>query len=429
MTPILQGLLDFIDASPTPYHVVENLIAPLKNKGYECLTLKQPWHLEAGGRYYVERGGSLIAFTLPKDPNTLYETGFRVIASHTDSPSFRVKPISGISESGYYRLNTEMYGGGIALSWFDRPLYLAGRVVLKSEDAFAPLVQPIILDKPLLQIPSVAIHLNPEVNKGLEINRQVDTLPILGLIQESLEANDLLLDSIASQLGVCKTSILDFDLFLSPCEKSCLIGLDEAFISAPRLDNLAMVHASLEGLLQSDEGGARLAVWFNNEETGSLSHQGAASPLLAQVLKRLVSALGGSAEAYYQMVYASFMISADMAHALHPAHPEHHDKTHRPAMNEGVVIKYHANQNYTTDAKSAAVIMQVAERAGVRLQSFANHSNKRSGGTLGSVLMGQIDFESVDLGNAMLGMHASREMAGSKDHEHAVQLFKTFYSL
>lgn len=427
---IAKELLDFLYDSPTAFHAVENISEILIKQGFKELKEEDKWKLKKDGRYFVKKNDSaLIAFVVGEDAPQ--EKGFKIIGAHTDSPGFRIKPRPEmIAENAYLKLNTEVYGGPILATWFDRPLALAGRVTLKSDNPLYPKIEFININRPILIIPSLAIHMNRNVNQGVEINRQKDVLPLMTMINDSLEKDNLLLQVISEELNVSKEEIIDFDLFPYEFEKGSLIGLKEEFISSARLDDLSMVHAGLKALtaVKSSKGTNVLAC-FDNEEVGSSTKQGADSELLASILERIVIALKGDREDYLRSLAKSFIISADLAHAVHPNYGEKHDPQLRPVINGGPVIKIAASQSYTTDAESSAAYEMICKKAGVPYQKFANRSDSRGGSTIGPINSTHLNIRSVDMGNPVLGMHSIRELGGVKDHYYCIKSFEEFYKL
>lgn len=423
-------LIEFIHKSPTAFHAVEEVKKILKENNFEELKEENKWHLQSGGKYYVTKNSSAImAFIMGKKKSS--ESGFRLIGSHTDSPSFRIKPSAEmISEGNYLKLNTEVYGGPILSTWFDRPLSIAGRVIIKSDNPFEPVEKLVNIQRPILIIPNIAIHMNRDVNEGYKINKQKDTLPLVAMIEEKLEANNYLITLLEKELKVDKKDILDFDLFLYEFEKGCIMGANDEFISSSRLDDLSMVHASMKALIKSEESEAtKVMICFDNEEVGSMTKQGANSPLLSNLLERIVSAQDGNREDYFRALSKSFMISADLAHAVHPNLGEKHDPVNRPVINKGPVIKYAASQSYTTDANSAAIYMAICEKSNVPYQKFVNRSDLRGGSTIGPLSASQVNIPSVDMGSPILAMHSIRELGGVQDHYYTTKSFETFYSI
>lgn len=423
-------LIDFVSFSPSKYHVVRNIKAALLRKGFKELPLAEPWQIEKEGKYFVAQNDTtLAAFIVGMGQPE--KDGFRIIAAHTDAPTIKVKPSPEIVvNNSYIKLNTEVYGGAILNTWFDRPLSIAGRVVLKSKTPFKPEVRQLIIKRPLLQIPNLAIHFNRKVNDGVPINPQKELTPLLACIKSPLENQNYLVEIIAQELNISPDAILDFDLSLYDTEKGCLIGANNEFISCARLDNLSMIHAGMEGLFTSPNINAtQIMVCFDNEEVGSRTRQGAASPFLKNVLERIIYKLNGDKEEYMRAIYNSFMISADPAHGLHPNYAEMSCPTNHPIINKGPVIKYNADQKYTTDAESGAVFAQLAEMAGSPVQRFTNRSDLAGGSTLGSISTTQVDFKCVDVGTPILAMHSIRELCGVYDHFNIKNIFKTFYSI
>lgn len=423
-----QELLDFIDDSPSCFHVVDNVKKILVLQGFGELSLEKKWSVIQGGKYFVTRNNSaLIAFIVGQGEPDLH--GFNLIGAHTDSPSFRVKPLSEIQVEGHYlKLNVETYGGPILNTWLDRPLSLAGRIVLRGESPFTPQIKLFRSDRPLLVIPNLAIHMNPKVNEGLELNKQKDMLPLLSQITEDLQKEGILIHLLSETLGCPPEDILDFDLFLHEYEKGCLLGLQQEFISSGRLDDLAMIHAGSWALAKAMPAlKTQVLACFDHEECGSKSKQGAASPFLSHVLERILLVQKKDREAYFQALAHSFLISADMTHALHPNAIEKHDPVNRPILNRGPVIKISANQSYSTDAESAAVFASLCQRAGVQFQKFVNRSDERGGSTIGPISSTHLDIRSVDIGNPVLAMHSVRELGGVKDHLAIAKVFSTFY--
>ncbi|MGL4331951.1 MAG: M18 family aminopeptidase [Bacteroidales bacterium] len=427
---LARKLINFVGESPSTYHAVETVKEHLLAHGFTQLKMGDAWKIKQGGKYFVKKNHSSI-FAFVPGQGDVAEEGFKMICAHADSPSFRIKPNAEMSVEGrYLKLNTEVYGGPILYTWFDRPLSLAGRVILKSNDPLNPNTALINIDRPLLIIPHLAIHLNRAVNEGVNISKQKDMLPVIALINEHFQKENLLVRLIANELEVEPEEVLDFDLTLYDYAKGELVGLNEEFISCGKLDDLAMVHAGMKALLNSEScAKTKVLAIFDNEEVGSGTKQGAASPVLKNILERMTYALGGTMDDFYRAIDHSFMISADMAHALHPNYPEKHDPTNHPLMNGGPVIKIHANQKYVSDGDSTAVFETICKLAGVPCQKFVNHSDMVGGSTLGNILLTQMEMRGVDIGNPMWGMHSVRETAGVTDHAYAVRAFTEFYNL
>ena len=421
-----RDLIDFLHRSPSAYQAVEVIAAQLEAAGYRELNGEDVWSVKAGDKVYTIRNGSaLFAADLGQAEPA---GGFRLIGSHSDSPSFRIKPNAEIRAEGFVKLNTEVYGGPILNTWFDRPLSAAGRVALKGEDPLSPRLQAVDLEKPILYIANPAIHMNRDVNKGVELNAQTQVLPVLTL--EAVPAEGPVFQQLlADHLGVPLSDILDYELYLYETAPGELVGLREEFISSKRMDNLAMAHASIRALTETSGSAIRVAAVYDNEEVGSRTKQGAGSPSLAHFLERLVLALGGDRADYLQALEKSFLISADLAHAVHPNFADYADPTNRPRINGGPVIKIAANQSYTSDAQSTAVFKGICEAAGVPCQIFVNRSDKSGGSTIGPISSTVLPIRSVDIGNPILGMHSVRELGGVDDHYFVYQAFKVFYGL
>ncbi len=424
-----ENLIDYIYDSPTAFNAVETSKNLLMKHGFDELKMNEKWTLKVGGKYFVTKNSSsLTAFVVNSDN---IQDGFRIIGSHSDSPTFRIKPNAEMSvENTYLKLNTEAYGGAILSTWFDRPLSIAGRVVLKSENILCPREEIININKPICIIPNLAIHMNRSINDGYKFNKQKDTLPLVGLINETLEKDEFLLNEICKILNVNKEDILDFDLYLYEYEKGSIIGPNEEFISSSRLDNLSMAHASLHGLIDAKgQKGINITAIFDNEEVGSSTKQGADSNMLLNLLERICISLGKDREEFLTAIYSSFMISADLAHALHPNVVEKHDPTNRPVIGGGPVIKISANQAYTSDAFSAGVYKNICEKCRVNYQQFVNRSDERGGSTIGPISSTHLEINSVDIGSPILSMHSIRELGSVEDHYNIYKTFIEFYRI
>ena len=424
----ITSLLNFLDKSPMSFNAVETISNTLSNAGFTPLAAADVWNIQPGGRYYITKNSSAIfAFIVGNgDP----QDGFRIISAHSDSPGFRIKPNPAIkSPEGVVKLNTEVYGGPILYTWFDRPLSVAGRVLLRGDDPFNPVTKIVKIDRPLLTIPHLAIHFNRQVNDGNKLSRQKDMLPVLGIVKSELEADNLLMRS----LDIEPAEVVGMELGLYDTTPAMTIGADNEFITSGRLDDLSMVHAAMTALLEHADkpcNQTRVMAIFDNEETGSGTKQGAASPVLRDILRRLTDALDPeSPQTFYRAIARSFMVSADNAHALHPNYVEKQDPTNHPSLGGGPVIKINANCKYMTDGDSAAVFAEVCRRANVPFQYFVNHSDVAGGSTLGNILTSQIDLRGVDMGAAMWAMHSCRETASTIDHSYITQAFSTFYTL
>lgn len=422
-------VIEFIDESPSTYHVVKNCSDILDENGFERIMPREKWEIKKGGKYFLKKSSStIIAFTVGEDFDV--KNGFKIFGAHTDSPCFRIKPNPEIVTENVVRLNTEVYGGPILSTWFDRPLSIAGRVIVKGEDSFFPRTVKIKIDEPLLTIPNLAIHQNREVNNGVKIDKQNDVLPVISLINKNFEREGYLERIILEKTGIKKEDIIDFDLYLYATEKGCLLGANEEFMSSPKIDNLASVYTGLIGLLEAEENQDRINIFvaFDNEEIGSATKQGADSNYLLNTLERISLALGLSRGDFLQMLESSYILSADAAHAAHPAHLGKTDPTNRGKINEGISIKISAKQKYTSDGYSIAVIKQLIEGTEIQIQPFVNESNELGGSTIGPISSTHLDIDGVDLGVPMLAMHSVREICGIFDVFYLKELAKEFFS-
>ena len=426
---IARGLIEFLDQSPVNFYAARTVAERLDAAGYVCLDPKDAWNIAPGGKYYMVKNDSAVfAVEIPR--KAAPSAGFRIISAHSDSPTFRIKPNPEmVTDGGIVKLNVEVYGGPIFYTWFDRPLSIAGRVILRGDNPLNPRHELVKFDSPLLTIPHLAIHFNRAVNEGNKLSAQKDMLPVIGIIKERAEADGLLVRMVADKLGCKVEDILDFDLSLYDTTPACLVGMNEEFVSSGRLDDLSMVQAALEALLTAEGECPQIRVMaiFDNEETGSGTKQGAASPVLANMLRRVVESLGGGAEDFARSIANSFMVSADNAHAFHPNYAEKYDPTNHPVPGGGPVIKINARCKYMTDADSAGVFKAICEKAGVPCQMFVNHSDVAGGSTLGNILTAQMDLRGVDMGNALWAMHSVRETGSALDQAYTVKAFKTFY--
>lgn len=426
---VIDDLCRFMDDSPVNFLAVDTIEKRLKEAGFSCLNPSDEWELHSGDRHYVKANDSAIfAFIVG---NSKGVTPFHIVSAHSDSPGFRLKPNCEMQgEGGYVRLNTEVYGGPILYTWFDRPLSLAGRVILRTDNPLRPRAVTIHIKRQLLTIPHLAIHFNRQVNEGNKLSKQRDMLPVIAL--GASQGKNLILSLIAEELGVEQESIIDYDLSLYDTTPAATVGLKNEMISSGRLDDLSMVHAGLLALLgaaDTSTNATRVLAVFDNEETGSGTKQGAGSPVLEYVLRRINMAMGGKEQNFMQSVADSFMISADNAHGFHPNYPEKYDPTNHPVLGGGPCIKINANCKYMTDADSASVFAEICRRANVPFQYFVNHSDSAGGSTLGNILTGQMPLRGVDMGAPLWAMHSVRETASCNDHVYTYNAFKEFYSL
>lgn len=430
MKKFAENMLDFIYESPTQFNAVEVSAETLEKNGFEKLNPKENWKLEVGKKYYTTKNSSaLVAFKVNSDE--IEKEGFRIIGSHTDSPGFRIKPNAEMESCGVYlKLNTEGYGGMILSTWLDRPLAMAGRVFLRGENPFKPVEKIVNINKPVCIIPNLAIHMNRSINDGYKYNKQTDMLPLVGLINEQLEKDNYMIKLLASELNVEIEEIIDFDIFLYEYEKGCFTGANEEFISTGRLDNLSMYYSSVEALLDSDsKSGISIAVGFDNEEVGSSTKQGADSNMFLNILERICISLGKDRQQFFEAIENSFIISSDLAHAVHPNVNSMADPTNRPIMGKGPVIKVHAGQAYTSDGYSISVYKEICRECGVEYQEFVNKSDQRGGSTIGPISSTHIEIPSVDIGAPILSMHSIRELGCSEDFYNTYKTFVKFYEI
>lgn len=419
-----KGMLEFIEKSPSCFHAVANVKRLLEEQGFQELKEEAGWELASGKGYYVVRNdSSVIAFRLPQGE----ARGFHITAAHSDSPSFKIKEAPEIAvEEHYVKLNTEKYGGMILSTWLDRPLSVAGRVVVREKDNIVSKL--VNVDKDLLVIPNVAIHMNRDMNKGVEYNPQTDMLPLFADCSEGRKKNAFM-KRIAKAADVKQEDILGHDLFLYTREKGRILGENGEFVLSPRLDDLQCVYAAVKAFGESvPTQYVNVCAVFDNEEVGSGTKQGADSTFLEDTLFRIGESMKLDRSAYLRLVAGSFLISADNAHAVHPNHPEKADPTNRPYLNGGVVIKYHGSQRYTTDAVSAAKLKYLCEQAKVPFQSYANRSDIAGGSTLGNISTAHVSVSSVDIGLPQLAMHSAVETAGVRDTAYAIDMLKVFFA-
>lgn len=413
-----EELLSFIAASPTAFHACRNLAERLAGEGYTELREQDAWALQQGGRYFVRRNGSaLIAFRIPRGG----VKGFLMMAAHADSPSFKIKEHAAVPTAGMYtRLNVEKYGGMLCASWMDRPLSVAGRAAVRQDGRIV--MKLVNIQRDLLLIPHVAIHMDRSVNDGKKFDPNTDMLPLFGDSEAAGDFDRL----IAESLGIKQENVLATDLFLYPRTPGSIWGARGEYLSSPRLDDLQCVFGCTEGFLQAEEGeNVPVLCVFDNEEVGSGTKQGAGSSFLQDVLARAAESCGAELR---RCLAGSFLVSADNAHALHPNHPEYADRNDRPEMNKGIVVKYNANQRYTTDAVSAAAFTELCRKAGVPTQRFTNRADLPGGSTLGNISTAHVSVDSVDIGLAQLAMHSAYETAGTKDTEYLIRAARAYYA-
>ncbi len=427
---IVTELLGFIKAATSPYQVVEEGIKKLKTSGFQEIKMKERWSLQKGGAYYImPYATSLFAFTVGSGWEE--DRNFRIAAAHTDHPGFRVKPKAEMVTGEYCKLNTEVYGGPILNTWLDRPLSIAGRAAIRSRDPLHPDMRLIDIKKPILTIPNLAIHINRDVNKGVELNKQTDTIPLIAMMKDSLNKDKFFIRYLAGQLKVNAEDILDYDMYIYNAEEGSLIGMEEEFVSCPRLDNLTSVWALLKGITEvRRKEGINLIALYDNEEIGSLSKQGADSALLNMILEKIYTGLGAvKREELYESMTDSLLLSVDVAHGVHPNRPEKYDPTNYTKLNGGVAFKINSNQKYTFDTEAIAIVQQICELYGIQYQKFVNRSDMPGGVTLGPIISSWIPVKTVDIGVPLLAMHSSREMMGAKDQGYLEKLVAGFFEL
>lgn len=424
----IESLLKFMDNSPCNFLAVDTIKKILEVNGFVEKKLSETIDAKAGAKFFFTKNDSAI-FAVKVGNRPIKETGYKIVAAHSDSPCFRIKPHAEMKcDGGIVKLNTEVYGGPILYTWFDRPLSIAGRVILKGDNPLNVVSRNIKINRPLMQISHLAIHFNRAVNEGNHLSKQKDMLPIIAKVNQGFETDNMLLNLVAQELGVTVDEILDFDLLLYDTTPACTFGLNDEFISSGRLDDLSMAHAAITAITEAtDDEATCIAAIFDNEETGSGTKQGAGSPVLANVLQRMAESQGCNFDEYCIALQKTFLISADNAHAHHPNYSEKYDPTNHPTMGGGPCIKINANCKYMSDAHSAAIFKSLCDAADSPCQYFVNHSDVAGGSTLGNILTGQIDIEGVDVGNPLLAMHSARETASVDDHINMIKVFKAFF--
>ncbi|TLX60477.1 M18 family aminopeptidase [Stutzerimonas nosocomialis] len=418
-----QGLIDYLMASPTPFHATASLAQRLQAAGFKPLHEGEPWHVEVGGRYYVTRNDSaIIAFRLGRTPPL--ESGVRLVGAHTDSPCLRVKPHPELQRQGFWQLGVEVYGGALLAPWFDRDLSLAGRVTFSRDG----LIESQLIDfkLPIATIPNLAIHLNREANQGWAINAQNELPPILAQVasQESLDFRALLAEQLSREHGLLADAVLDYELSFYDTQPAAVIGLNGDFVAGARLDNLLSCFAGLQALLKAGEDETCVLVCTDHEEIGSTSMCGADGPFLEQVLRRVLP----EGDGFVRVINRSLLISADNAHAVHPNYPDKHDGNHGPKLNAGPVIKVNSNQRYATNSETAGFFRHLCLAEEVPVQSFVTRSDMGCGSTIGPITAGQLGVRTVDIGLPTFAMHSIRELAGSQDLAHLVKVLTAFYT-
>ena len=451
-------LADFIKKAVSPYHPVEESRKILEAAGFFELSLNQDWDVKQGGKYYVlPFKTSLFAFTIPAQENdavlpgakkkskkvtdncegkALTSNSIHIAAAHTDFPCLHIKPVAEFESRGYLRINTEIYGGPILNTWLDRPLSVAGSVLLRSSEIYAPREVMVDFARPLLTIPNLAVHYNREVNEGVKLTKQNDMLPLLGMINDKLNKDSYFMDLLAKEIKEKKEDILDFDLYVYNAEEPTFVGLNNEMLSSPRLDNITSCLALVEGLInasiESECNDRRLnelnlIALFDNEELGSETKQGADSELLRVILRKIYRCLGKDEITLDTDIRKGFLLSVDVAHALHPAKAEKYDPVNNMRMGDGVTLKLSANQRYTYDGVAVACVQQLCEKYGIKYKKFVNHSDMPGGGTLGPIISSHLPMYTVDIGVPILAMHSARELMGASDQDELVKLITAFF--
>lgn len=423
-----EHLTAFLEKAVSPYHAVEACKEVLESAGFEEVHLKNKWQIKQGGKYFMcHFGSTLIAFTVGEDYQPV--DGFRIAACHTDFPCFRVKPNPEMTENQYLKLNVEPYGGMILNTWLDRPLSMAGRVSLRSENMFKPELRLVDFKKPMFLIPNLAIHMNRKVNEGVELNKQTDMLPLCGLYEEPSEKEGFFSKLLAEELNVEKEDILEYELNLYNADKPETTGLKDEFLSAPRLDNMTSVLAILDGIAKGErKRGINVACFFDNEEIGSRTKQGAGSAILNIVLEKLSDTLNPGCGMFVENMAESILLSVDVAHGLHPNQPGKSDPTHKNILGRGFVIKEAASQSYATDSEAVAILRQLCDSENIPYQRFANRSDSAGGGTLGSIASALLPVLTMDVGVPLLAMHSARELMGIEDQKSLEKMVEAFYT-
>lgn len=423
-------LFDLIQKGVSPVQAVRACEERLEEAGFDKIGYDGKWDLKKGGKYYVEHHGTtLFAFSVGEEWKETKAPQIRIAAAHTDFPCLRIKPSADVTASGYAQLNVEVYGGAILNTWLDRPLGVAGRVAVRGKTPFEPKVVEFVSDRNLLTIPNLAIHMNRDVNKGVELNKQVDMLPVLALCQEEEKETDYFLAFLAQELSVKKEDILDFELTVFCREEPQFVGLRDDFISAPRLDNLTSCAALVSGIMGAGrQEGINLIALFDHEEIGSRTKQGAGSILLHDMLLRILKSIGRETSAEADL-YQSMILSVDVAHGVHPNQAGKMDITNKPVLGHGLCIKEASSQSYATDCEAIAAVLQICEAKEIPYQKFVNRSDMPGGGTLGSIASALLPVKTVDIGVPLLAMHSARELMGAADQKTLAALLEAYFSI
>lgn len=410
-------LFEFLEKAVTPYQSVDAIADFLEQEGFREQKAEETINTQRGGAYYIRLFGTgLMAYTVGGDFSA--DDRMHLAAAHTDTPCLRIKPKAELSAGAYKRLDVEVYGGGILNTWFDRPLSLAGRVVLRGDKIYEPKVVSVDFKRPLMTVPNLAIHMNREVNKGVEYKPQRDLLPLLGIFSEEEDKDGYFLSLLAEEIGVDSEEILDFDLTVYCVESPVFLGAKQEFISAPRLDNQVSCYALMQAVAHpSHKRGLHAALFYDHEEVGSRSKQGADSALTGAVLERIMMSLGLSGEETKAMIARSILLSVDVAHALHPNRQEVYDPVNHVILNRGIALKISNSQRYAFDAQTVGIVQMLCEKAQVPFQKIANHNDILGGTTLGPIISSWLPMRTIDIGIPLLAMHSARELVGKKDTE------------
>lgn len=420
-----KNLLNTISKSTCSFTAVSNAINRLYQRGFDELSLNEKWVLEKEGKYFINIYDSgLFAFTIGES----FDGMLKIAAAHTDHPCLYIKPNPELTVKGYEKVNTEVYGGAILNTWLDRPLSVSGKVTMKSSNVYQPKKKIIDFERPLFTIPNLAIHLNREINKGTELNKQTDMLPVCGMLDETVNTNRFFIEYLAEECGVKAEDILDFELYVYNAEEGCVFGLNNDFISAPRLDNTTSIEACLAGIINTQPvSGINFIALFDNEEIGSRTKQGADSGLLSMVLEKIYFTLGMDSQSYINKILSGFLVSLDVAHGFHPNRPEKSDPTNINLLNHGIVIKRASSQSYATDSESIAIAEQICKTADIPYQKYAVRSDSTTGSTLGTIANKYLPMRSVDIGVPVLAMHSAREMMGIWDQAYLEKFVCRFF--
>lgn len=421
-------MIQFIQHATSPFHVVKKSISLLEAANFTRLDLSKPWKLEKGNGYFVcPYDSELFAFQIGE--NFDESDDFRIIAAHTDHPCLKIKPNPGMQESDYLKINTQIYGGPILNTWLDRPLSIAGKVTLKSNHVLKPEIRLLDVKDPILTIPNLAIHMNRDINNGTALNKQTDMIPLAAMVTETFNKDNFFINYIAKQLQVNAEDILDFDLYVYNTEEGQIIGMNQEFLSSPRLDNLTSVYAAVKGITSSTrKNGMNMIALFDNEEIGSRTKQGADSTLLSIILEKIYDGLELNHIRFYEAITRSLLVSTDVGHALHPNKPDKNDPTNLTMFNHGIIIKIDGNQKYAFDTEVVGILMQLCEANHIPYQKSVNRSDMPGGSTLGSIASSLLPIKTADIGVPLLAMHSARELMGIKDQTYLEQLIKAIFT-